>query len=92
MRTKLVAALFVGMPGCDRDVECHDVFERHGGEPGDSGSFLPSHERDVQYDVPADRARACVRELRARGFRVVVGEAAVQRYFVEQMAPREDQR
>jgi hypothetical protein len=87
MKTKLIAAVFVGMPCGDRAVECYEVLERHGGEIGDCGTMLGTLERVVECDVPADRVRACVRELQQRGFRVVVGRAALRRYYEDLFAP-----
>jgi len=85
-RTRLITAFFIGLPNSDLDLTCHDVFEAHDGEFVNCGTLVETRERDVEFHVPIDRARACVRELRARGFRVVVGQAALERYYVEQFS------
>jgi len=91
-RTRPIAALFIGLPGDARDVECCDIFERHGGEFVNSGSFVETRERDVEYDVPRQSVRRCVDALRAAGFDVAVGAAAIREYWEEQLgragAPR----
>jgi hypothetical protein len=65
-----VTAFFADWPGSDADEKCHAIFEQHGGEFLNCGTWLgPPPERDVEYAVPLTQLKACKAALEAAGFR-----------------------
>lgn len=65
-----ILAYFNGGPGDPLDKACRSIFEHHGGKSVGAGTNLTNGERDVQYDVPFDRADECRTALRKAGFRL----------------------
>jgi hypothetical protein len=70
----LVSAFFIGTPGDEKDELCENIFETHGGDHVDSGTFLETYERDVTYELSADKVEACVAALQQAGFKTLVSE------------------
>lgn len=68
----MITVYFTGQPGGPHDRAATHIFENHGGEHIGSGNMMigpRAGERDVQYEVPDDRAEACRTVLRNAGFR-----------------------
>lgn len=73
MSTIRIFAYFYGGPGDPLDKACRSIFESHGGKSVGAGTTLVGNaagERDVQYDVPVERAEACRVALKKAGFRL----------------------
>lgn len=64
----IVRVYFQGRPGGALEGVCRRIFECHSGKPDSSGTFLPTGERDVAYDVPDDQVDECRRILAIAGF------------------------
>jgi len=65
-----ITAYFTGLPGDDLDETCDAIFESYHAERIGAGTFLPTSERDVEYDVPESQAKACRKALKEAGFRL----------------------
>jgi len=62
-----------GDPGEKEDKAAIRIFEWHGGRHVSSGTVVSGPakgERDIQYDVPEDRAEQCRQVLKKAGFRL----------------------
>lgn len=73
MSTISIFAYFYGGPGDPLDKACRSIFESHGGKSIGAGTTLVGNaagERDVQYDVPVERAEDCRSALKKAGFRL----------------------
>lgn len=68
-----ILAYFYGGPGDSLDKAARHIFAEYGGRSIGAGTVMLGHnvgERDVQYDVPEDRAEACRAALKKAGFRL----------------------
>src|SRR5262245_48731141 len=66
-----VSAYFHGLPGDDKDCQCQEIFEAHGGEElFGAGTNLETRERDVEYYIPKENVNGVIEVLTAAGFRV----------------------
>lgn len=69
-----ISAYFFDAPGSALDKACNAIFEKHGGRPVGSGTWLigpGAGERDVEYDVPDAVSTDVVKaDLVAAGFRL----------------------
>ncbi len=65
-----ITVYFFGGPGGMLDKAARHIFESHGGRNIGAGTFLPTGERDVEYDVPNDRVLACREALEKAGLRL----------------------
>ena len=78
-----ISANFIGLPGDAKDRRANEIFKKYRGRFGNTGTFMETGERDVEYDVPNKHADTCVAELKAAGFKVIIGKAAIGKYFIE---------
>jgi hypothetical protein len=62
---------FFGEPGNMLDKIAHAIFKAHDGDCIGARTFVPTGERDVQYDVPNARRGSCIEILKQAGFRFV---------------------
>jgi hypothetical protein len=60
---------FFGEPGAMLDKVAHAIFKAHDGDCIGARTFVPTGERDVQYDVPGARLGSCIQVLKQTGFR-----------------------
>lgn len=65
-----ITVYFFGGAGDPLDKAAKHIFRDHGGNPVGSGTFLPTGERDVEYDVPENRVMACREALVKAGLRL----------------------
>lgn len=68
-----ISCFFYDFAGGPRDKAAHWIFKNHGGRFVGGGTMLigvRSGERDVQYLIPAHRARSCRKALVDAGFRL----------------------
>jgi hypothetical protein len=73
MSTISIFAYFYGGPDDPLDKACRHIFEAHGGKSRGSGMTTAGPadgERDLQYDVPIERADECRVALKKAGFRL----------------------
>jgi hypothetical protein len=73
-KLKRVTVVFQGTPGDAKDEAAQRIFDKHAGPNGllNAGTFLGKKpERDIEYEMPANKATACVKELKKAGFKRV---------------------
>lgn len=68
-----IRAYFYDGPGSTLDKMCRSIFEARGGRSIGAGTLLvgpTAGERDVEYDIPDNRADDCRTALKRAGFRL----------------------